>query len=138
MDLHTDFPALPDRLSRLAELSLDLWWTWNNSARQVFRRLDYPLWRATEHNPVRMLRLLPLERFEQVVVVVGFPVLRDDALGLLPLGLIACVTGAHVPCPAPAARAPRPTPASFAASRTASIMLPGSAMFLPAMSKAVP
>ena len=65
MDVHTDAPILPDRIKRLSELSLDLWWTWNNTARQSFRRLDYPLWRATEHNPVRMLRTIAPERLEQ-------------------------------------------------------------------------
>ncbi len=53
---------LPPRVARLGELALDLWWTWNPNARQVFRRLDYTLWRATDHNPVRMLRLLPATR----------------------------------------------------------------------------
>ena len=33
-------------------------------AREVFRRLDYPLWRATAHNPVRMLRLISPEQLE--------------------------------------------------------------------------
>jgi starch phosphorylase len=47
---------LPDRLNRLEELAHDLWWSWTTEARSVFRRLDYPLWRLTAHNPVRMLR----------------------------------------------------------------------------------
>src|SRR2546423_116426 len=47
---------LPERIRRLAELATDLWWTWNTQAREVFRRLDYPLWRQTAHNPVLMLR----------------------------------------------------------------------------------
>ncbi len=47
---------LPARISRLTELANDLWWTWNSEAREVFRRLDYTLWRQTAHNPVRMLR----------------------------------------------------------------------------------
>jgi glycogen phosphorylase len=47
--------SLPDRISRLAELAVDLWWSWHPEARRVFRQLDYPLWRATAHNPVRML-----------------------------------------------------------------------------------
>ena len=55
-------PTLPQRIDRLNELAGDLWWTWNERARDVFRRLDYPLWRATAHNPVRMLRTLPPER----------------------------------------------------------------------------
>jgi glycogen phosphorylase len=35
---------------------MDLWWTWNPEAREVFRQLDYELWRDTAHNPVLMLR----------------------------------------------------------------------------------
>ena len=51
-------PAIPERLHRLPELATDLWWTWNAKPRQVFRMLDYPLWRQTAHNPVLMLRLI--------------------------------------------------------------------------------
>jgi starch phosphorylase len=47
---------IPERLHRLPELAADLWWTWNTGAREVFRRLDYSLWRQTAHNPVLMLR----------------------------------------------------------------------------------
>jgi glycogen phosphorylase len=49
-------PVFPERLRRLPELATDLWWTWTAPARDVFRRIDYPLWRATAHNPVLMLR----------------------------------------------------------------------------------
>ena len=52
MDRYAGLPPLPDRLGRLRELALDLWWSWNPDARQVFRSLDYPLWRKTAHNPV--------------------------------------------------------------------------------------
>jgi starch phosphorylase len=53
---------LPARLHRLHDLALDLWWSWHPAARQVFRRLDYGLWRATAHNPVRLLRTVDAER----------------------------------------------------------------------------
>ena len=49
-------PQLPERIKRLTELAYDLWWTWNSAARDVFRRMDYALWRQTAHNPVLMLR----------------------------------------------------------------------------------
>ena len=52
---------LPDRVNRLEELAHDLWWSWNPDARNVFRRLDYPLWRLTAHNPVRMLKMIAPE-----------------------------------------------------------------------------
>ncbi|HUK63820.1 MAG TPA: alpha-glucan family phosphorylase, partial [Dongiaceae bacterium] len=41
---------------------MDVWWSWHPAARAVFRRLDYPLWRATAHNPVRILKLVAPER----------------------------------------------------------------------------
>ena len=39
-------------------MARDLWWTWNPLAREVFRKLDYALWRQTAHNPVLMLQML--------------------------------------------------------------------------------
>jgi glycogen phosphorylase len=56
---------LPDRISRLEELAHDLWWSWTADARQLFRTLDYPLWRATAHNPVGMLKLIPAEPLQR-------------------------------------------------------------------------
>ena len=50
--------VIPERIARLDDLAGDLWWSWHREARAVFRRLDYGLWRATAHNPVRMLRLI--------------------------------------------------------------------------------
>ncbi len=46
---------LPEGLQRLDELAHDLWWSWTPDARALFRSLDYPLWRLSAHNPIRML-----------------------------------------------------------------------------------
>ena len=64
MDRYSGLPPLPARLSRLGELAVDLWWSWHRDARSVFRRLDYTLWRATAHNPVRMLWMIARERLD--------------------------------------------------------------------------
>jgi starch phosphorylase len=64
MKRYSNLPALPARISRLDELAVDLWWSWHAETRAVFRRLDYALWRATAHNPVRMLALVPPARLE--------------------------------------------------------------------------
>lgn len=76
-------PALPQRIDRLNELAVDLWWAWNERARDVFRCLDYPLWRATAHNPVRMLRTLPPERLRVAASDRSFVELYDAAIGRL-------------------------------------------------------
>jgi starch phosphorylase len=49
---------MPEKLRRLPELAYNVWWSWNADARELFRRLDYPLWRRTLHNPVKVLRLV--------------------------------------------------------------------------------
>jgi starch phosphorylase len=72
--------ALPNRIDRLHELAGDLWWSWNTCAGEVFRRLDYPLWRTTNHNPIEMLRLLPDSRFEEVATEPAFLDIYDTAI----------------------------------------------------------
>jgi glycogen phosphorylase len=66
MSRYEGIPALPKRISRLDELAANLWWSWHYMSRKVFRSLDYPLWRATAHNPVRMLWMVPRERLDHV------------------------------------------------------------------------
>jgi starch phosphorylase len=73
-------PSIPERLRRLPELANDLWWTWNAKAREVFRRLDYPLWRQTAHNPVLMLRLISPELLADRARDEDFLALYDVAL----------------------------------------------------------
>jgi starch phosphorylase len=77
---HTHLPPLPPRVGRLGELAYDLWWTWHQEGRQVFRILDYRLWRLTAHNPVRMLRLLPRDRLEEAARQPAFLAAYDAAL----------------------------------------------------------
>ncbi|HXW07030.1 MAG TPA: alpha-glucan family phosphorylase [Vicinamibacterales bacterium] len=76
-------PGIPGRLARLPELANDLWWTWNPQAREVFRRLDYPLWRQTAHNPVLMLKLIPQDLLARAAADPGFLVLYDEAMAAL-------------------------------------------------------
>ena len=66
MTRYAGLPPLPERLSRLDELAANLWWSWQYAPRKVFRDLDYPLWRTTAHNPVRMLSLVTPDRLDQM------------------------------------------------------------------------
>jgi starch phosphorylase len=76
----TESNNLPSRISRLRELAYDLWWTWHPPAREVFRRLDYTLWRQTAHNPVLMLRRMPAETLEHAAGDPGFLGFYDAAI----------------------------------------------------------
>jgi starch phosphorylase len=73
---------LPPRLSRLRELAYDLWWTWN-PGREVFRRLDYSLWRQTAHNAVMMLNRISPEALERAATDPGFLAVYDAAMAAL-------------------------------------------------------
>jgi starch phosphorylase len=72
--------SLPSRIHRLHELALDLWWSWTPTARSVFRRLDYPLWRYSAHNPVRMLMTIAASRLQDAAEDPEFLALYDQAI----------------------------------------------------------
>ncbi|MBA3962147.1 MAG: alpha-glucan family phosphorylase [Chthoniobacterales bacterium] len=70
-------PNLPEQLEPLREIVFNLWWTWEPSARRLFRHLDPELWHVTNHNPLRMLQLSRQARLVEVAKDESF--LRDLA-----------------------------------------------------------
>jgi glycogen phosphorylase len=78
-----DLPRLPERINRLWDLAYDIWWTWHPKGRQVFRRLEYRLWRLTSHNPVRMLWSVPPEALERAAHDREFLAIYDAAIAEL-------------------------------------------------------
>lgn len=55
---------LPERINRLRELAENLIWVWKPEARELFKKLDHPAWVSTDHNPVRMLQIIPNDRLQ--------------------------------------------------------------------------
>ena len=55
---------MPEKIKRLPELAYNLWWSWQQDARELFRRLDLTIWRRTEHNPVRLLQEVDARKLE--------------------------------------------------------------------------
>jgi len=56
---------LPERVHGLANLTRNLWWSWQLDARELFHRIDHQLWESTRHNAVEFLRQVAPERLEQ-------------------------------------------------------------------------
>jgi len=56
---------LPERIRGLERLSYNLWWSWHRLARELFPALDLQAWRESDHNPLRMLTLLPQETLDR-------------------------------------------------------------------------
>jgi starch phosphorylase len=59
-------PHLPAELQRLEELAYNLWWSWNQEAVVLFRRMDRDLWISTGHNPVMMLGRISQARLDEL------------------------------------------------------------------------
>jgi starch phosphorylase len=56
---------LPERIRLLADISQNLWWSWQLDARELFHRIDRRLWEATRHNAVQFLRQVSPKRLEE-------------------------------------------------------------------------
>jgi len=54
-DCADKIPVLPDRISGLADLACNLWWSWHPEARMLFKTLSRSAWKLSVHNPVNML-----------------------------------------------------------------------------------
>ena len=57
---------LPQNLERLHEISKNLWWVWNVSAKSLFRSIDPQLWSQCRHNPITMLEIVKVDRFVEL------------------------------------------------------------------------
>ncbi len=58
-------PNIPSSLSRLQDLSDDLYYSWDRQVRALFFRLDSALWNSTDHNPKVFLRRVKQDKLEK-------------------------------------------------------------------------
>ncbi|HWO10668.1 MAG TPA: DUF3417 domain-containing protein, partial [Polyangiaceae bacterium] len=73
--LATDVPGF----AALAELALDMRWSWSHATDAVWRRLDPELWGST-HNPWVVLQTVARDRIERVC---ADPAIREDIEALV-------------------------------------------------------
>ncbi|MCD5424852.1 MAG: alpha-glucan family phosphorylase [Methanosarcinaceae archaeon] len=64
---NSKLPHIPKELKGLKDLSYNLWWSWNPEARMIFKQLDPVAWKQSMHNPIKMLKDLPIEFFERAI-----------------------------------------------------------------------
>jgi starch phosphorylase len=60
------FPYIPKPLAFLETLARNLWWSWNQNAIELFRRINPKLWEASGRNPIVFATLVPQEQFEEL------------------------------------------------------------------------
>jgi glycogen phosphorylase len=79
---HPSYSLLPsdvDGVDSLAELALDMRWSWNHATDMVWRQLDPELWGLT-HNPWVVLQTVSREKIERVL---ADPAFRANVDGLV-------------------------------------------------------
>ena len=82
---HPAYNLLPTEIEgfdSLAELALDMHWSWNHSTDEVWRQLDPKLWEIT-HNPWVVLQTVSRDQIERVLADPGF---RKKVDGLVEAG----------------------------------------------------
>jgi len=82
---HPVYSLLPTEIEgfdSLAELALDMRWSWNHATDELWRQLDPGLWEIT-HNPWVVLQTVARDRIERLL---GDPVFRKKVDGLLEAG----------------------------------------------------
>ena len=55
---------LPERLSKLNELTQNLWWTWDDEAQELFEVIDAEIWQKCDQNPAILFEQV---KFNQLV-----------------------------------------------------------------------
>ncbi|MFU8770535.1 MAG: DUF3417 domain-containing protein, partial [Desulfotignum sp.] len=55
MQIYKVYPAIPEPLAFLDYLARNLWWSWNDEAIDLFRRINPVQWEAVGKNPVAFL-----------------------------------------------------------------------------------
>ncbi len=57
---------IPAELEPLRELSMNLWWSWNYQATDLFKSIDEDLWNDSGNNPVALLSRLSYEKLQEL------------------------------------------------------------------------
>ena len=65
-------PSLPEPLKDLYVVAGNLYWSWHYEITEIFRRMDYDLWKQCAHNPIRMLGMVSQARLEDLARNEGF------------------------------------------------------------------
>ncbi len=63
---------IPERLKPLEELSKNLWWSWNQEARDLFESVDPELWQEVDRNPIILLDQIPYDTLRELEKNNGF------------------------------------------------------------------
>lgn len=65
--------VLPERLKPLEIIAKNLWWSWNEEAKDLFKSIDINLWRSSYRNPLNMMDNIPSGKYAALEIKCRFP-----------------------------------------------------------------
>ena len=70
--IYSLLPTEVEGFDSLAELALDMRWSWNHATDEVWRQLDPALWELTQ-NPWVVLQTVSRDKIQHMLADPGFP-----------------------------------------------------------------
>jgi len=58
--------SVPEKLLALKKLSMNLWWSWDAEAQELFASVNPELWEKHSHNPVAIIEMLTLNDYQKL------------------------------------------------------------------------
>ena len=77
---HEKIPSLPAPLAGLADIAMNLAWSWNRDAHALFERIDPTLWSLNASDPVHLLQEVDPARLESCAADPDFIALYERVL----------------------------------------------------------
>jgi len=60
-------PNLPKEIEGLGEIALNIWWTWNPKGKNLFKLISPYLWKESNHNPIKLLKILSKDELDNLL-----------------------------------------------------------------------
>jgi phosphorylase/glycogen(starch) synthase len=64
--------TIPEKLKPLHEIANNIWWSWNDNAKELFKNMDSELWKTNEHNPIKLFNQISYKRLKELGANSGF------------------------------------------------------------------
>lgn len=64
--------TIPEKLKPLHEIAYNIWWCWNDNAKELFKNMDPELWKSSQHNPVKLFNQIDYSRLKELGANSGF------------------------------------------------------------------
>jgi starch phosphorylase len=80
-----NIPPLPTPIAGLGQIAMNLAWSWNRDAVELFGRIDRLLWSLYRHDPVRLLQKVDPAELERCAADAEFVAMYERVLGSMTL-----------------------------------------------------